>query len=136
MKKSGRQTATHLEHLEAHEDHARWLKDLERWRSEYALAIQGFARRLLPELELGNFEDGLDRHEAAILAHEELADRHEQRLRREKVGAAEPSDEAEALHQQMHDRHDISRRQHEQLAKAHQAIQRALEMFEGAKRKQ
>ncbi len=119
----------HLEHLKAHEEHGYWLKELERWRIEYRQALQRFARRLLPELELGNFEEALERHEAAILAHEELVDRHEQRLRKEKSGVAEHSEDADDLHQQMLQRHDLSRREHEQLARSHQAILRALEMF-------
>jgi len=123
-------TSAHLEHLDAHTDHALWLRELERWRSEHQQAIVRFAHRLLPELELGSFQDALDRHEAAILAHEELVDRHEQRIRREKSGEEQHSEEADALHEQVHDRHELSRRQHEQLARAHQAILRAMAMYE------
>lgn len=123
-------SSTHLDHLDAHEDHASWLKELERWRSQYEAALHQLAHRLAPELELQNFEDAMDRHEAAIVAHEELVDRHEKRLRREKTTHEEHSEEADALHQQMHDRHELSRRQHEQLARAHQAILKALAMIE------
>ena len=128
-KPSAEASATHLDHLEAHEDHDQWLKDLERWRRECAEAVHRFASRMLPDLELGNYRDGLDRHEAAILAHEEIVDRHEQRLRLERTGHQDHSEEAESLHEQLHARHELSRQQHEQLAQSHQAILQALAMF-------
>jgi hypothetical protein len=124
-----------MDHLEAHEDHAQWLKDLERWQREYTEAIQSFAGRVLPELELGNFVDALDRHEAAILVHEELVDRHEKRLRRANSGLEESAKEVAVLHQQIGDRHEFSRRQHERLAQTHKAILKALAMFESERRK-
>jgi len=119
-----------MDHLEAQEEHARWLKDLEHWREEHQEAIQKFVSRLLPELEIANFEEALDRHEAAILAHQELVDHHEQRLRRLKSGLEDSSDDVDALHQQVHDRHEVSRLQHEGLARSHSAILKALVMVE------
>ena len=66
------------DHLAAHEDHAAWLQDLNRWRDEYQAALMDLARRVLPDLELENYETALDRHEAAILAHEDLLRSHEE----------------------------------------------------------
>jgi len=123
-------SSAHLDHLGAQEDHARWLKELEHWRGEYAAAVLKFVHSHLPQLELANFEEALDRHEAAILAHQELVDRHEQRLRRERSGLVESSEEAAALHEQMHERHERSREQHDELARSHRAILTALAMFE------
>lgn len=125
----------HVDHLDAQEDHARWMKELQHWRHEYEAAVLKFVRRQLPELELDNFEQALDRHEAAILAHQELVTRHEQRIRVEKSGLVEASEEVDSLHQQMHDRHELSRRQHDELARSCRAIVRALAMFESAPRK-
>jgi hypothetical protein len=123
-------SSAHLDHLGAQEDHSQWLTDLEHWRSGYQAAVLKFARQQLPELELANFEDALDRHEAAIMAHQELANRHEQRLRREESGQVESSEEAAALHEQMHERHELSRLQHDELARSHRAILKAMAMFE------
>ena len=120
----------HADHVEAHADHERWIKDLERWRSSYGEAIRRLAQRLLPELELDAFEDALDRHEAAILTHEELVDRHENRLRRQRTGLSEGAEEVEALHDQMHDRHELSRREHEELASRLHEILMALDRIE------
>ena len=127
---STERSSAHLDHLGAQEDHSRWLKELERWREEYAAAVLKFVRLHLPLLELANFEEALDRLEAAILAHQELVDRHEQRLRRERSGLVETSEEAAILHEQMHERHELSRRQHDELARSHRAILTALAMFE------
>ena len=122
-------SATHTEHLEAREDHSVWLKDLQRWRSEYDEAVRSFARRMLSELELANFEDALERHEAAIQAHEELVDRHEWTILRQAQGSPGAADEFEDLHRQMHDRHELSRREHEQLQRTHRAILNAIAMM-------
>jgi len=130
-----KRSAAHVDHVDAREDHARWVKELQHWRGEYEAAVLEFVRRQLPELELANFEDALDRHEAAILAHQELVANHEQRLRREKSGLVESAEEVDALHQQMHDRHELSRRQHDELARSYRAILKALAMFESAPRK-
>ena len=123
-------SSAHRDHLGALEDHARWLKELEHWRGEYAAAVLKFVHSHLPQLELANFEEALDRHEAAILAHQELVDRHEQRLRRERAGLVDSSEEAVALHEQMHERHELSRRQHDELARSSRAILKAMAMFE------
>lgn len=132
IRHEGSQAASdaHVDHVEAHADHERWIKDLERWRSLYGESIQGLAQRLVPELELAAFEDALDRHEAAILTHEELVDRHESRLRRKQTGPDEGAEEVEALHQQMHDRHELSRREHDELASRLQEILMALDRIE------
>ena len=127
------QKSAHLDHLEAQDDHVQWLKELEHWRSEYLEAVLHFVQRQLPELELANFEEAVDRHEAAILAHQELVQSHEKRLRRVRSGQEEPPEEADALHKQMHDRHELSRRQHEELARSHRAILKALAMLESTR---
>ena len=132
---STQQTSIHLDHLRAREDHAQWLKDLERWQREYKEAIQSIVGRLLPELELGSFVDALDRHRAAILVHEELVDRHEERLGHAGSGLQESAEEVADLHQQIHDRHELSRREHDQLARNHRAILKGLAMFESEPRK-
>lgn len=133
--KESQQTSTHLDHLRAREDHAQWLKDLERWQGEYKEAIQSIVGRLLPELELGSFAETLDRHRAAILVHEELVDRHEERLGRAGSGLEDSAEEVAALHQQIHDRHELSRRQHEELARTHRVILNGLAKFESDPRK-
>jgi hypothetical protein len=121
--------AAHRDHLEAQEEHGRWLKDLQLWRREYEAAVFRFVHRQLRDLELANFEEALDRHEAAILAHQELVERHERRLRLERRGLAEHPEEVDALHEQVHERHDLSRHQHEELARSLHAILKALEML-------
>jgi small-conductance mechanosensitive channel len=124
-----------MDHLEAREDHAQWLKDLERWQREYKEAIQRIVGRLLPELELGSFVEALDRHRAAILVHEELVDRHEERLGDAGSGLQDSAEEVADLHRQIHARHERSRRDHEQLARTHRAILKGLAMFESEPQK-
>ena len=63
---SERADELHWDHLEAHKDHEQWARDLQRWRSEYEAATKRLLRRLLPDLNLADFEDALNRHEAAI----------------------------------------------------------------------
>lgn len=108
------------------EEHTAWLRELERWRSEYEEAIREFARRMLSDLELIDFEDALDRHEAAILAHEDLVVRHEQMIQAMKVGVGPAPTEYEDLHEQLHDRHELSRNEHEKLTQIHREVLASL----------
>ncbi len=119
----------HSEHLAAQEDHAAWLKDLSRWRSEYASALMDLARRVAPDLELENFEAALDRHEAAILAHEDLLHSHEEAVGFSKKLGEGASEEYEMVHAQLDSRHLRSLKTHRHLEKTHQAILRAMEML-------
>lgn len=102
------------------------MRQLQRWRNEYEEAIRAFAQRMLPGVALREFEDELDRHEAAIHAHEELVSRHEHMMQAEKSGAGELSEEFEDLHKQLHERHELSRQQHARLARVHQTLLEAL----------
>lgn len=119
----------HEDHLRAQQDHLAWLADLERWRSDYEWALRQFAHRALPQLELESFEEALARHEAAIVAHQELVERHERMIRLEQSGAAGAGDEFEGLHLQMDARHERSRREHEHPARTQRAVLEALRML-------
>jgi len=119
----------HSEHLAAHEDHAAWLEDLNRWRDEYQAALMDLARRVLPNLEPENYETALDRHEAAILAHEDLLHCHEEAVGFSKRLGEGASEEYEQVHAQLDTRHGRSLKAHQHLEKTHQAILRAMEML-------
>ena len=58
--------AHHHDHREARQEHVDWKEAAGRWREEYWEAVIEYARRTLPELELADYEQTLDRHEAAM----------------------------------------------------------------------
>ncbi|MGB5162547.1 MAG: hypothetical protein WBP10_00535 [Thermoanaerobaculia bacterium] len=119
----------HSDHLAAQQDHAVWLEDLSRWRSEYRNALMDFARRVAPDLELENYEAALERHEAAILAHEDLLHSHEEAVGFSRRLGEGTTDEYEMVHAQLDSRHRRSAEAHRQLARTHQAILRAMQMM-------
>lgn len=118
----------HSDHRAAHEDHAAWLEDLERWRAEYREALMDLARRLIPELELQNYEAALDRHEAAIQAHEDLLRSHEEAVDFSRRAGDRAAEEYETVHAQLDGRHLRSRDLHQHLDRTHRAVLRAIAM--------
>jgi len=119
----------HSDHRTAHRDHAAWLEDLTRWRSEYRQALMDLARRVVPDLELENYESALARHEAAIHAHEDLLHSHEEAVGFSKRHGEGASEEYETVHAQLDSRHLRSLKTHRHLERTHLAILRAIEML-------
>lgn len=105
------------------------MSDLARWRREYEAELAAFARRAAARLELDNYEQALERHEAAIRAHEEILDRHERAMAIPREDT-DPGDEFEGLHEQLEERHALSRREHDQLRRTHRAVIAALRMLD------
>ena len=88
------------------------------------------ARKVKPELRLRDYEQALDRHEAAmdvaIDIHEQALTRHEKALQLEQRGDLGASADFEELHEELDSRHHASREAHERLEARHRAILDAL----------
>ena len=88
----------------------------------------GLARRLIPELELQNYEAALERHEAAIQAHEDLLHSHEEAVDLSRRAGDRAAEEYETVHAQLDGRHLRSRDLHQHLQRTHRAVLRAIAM--------
>lgn len=105
------------EHHEAECEHAMWLEDIGRWRTEHRRAAAMLAQVQAALLE---HEAALEAHAETVRAHELRVQRHEREMaEHEPAGSEADRDEPADSHQEFQAEHDRAREAHQRIQAHH-----------------